>query len=121
MSNVRAHTEEKLVKVAARKTWPGRVPPGMLLEGRVPSVLRRAPDFDVPGFLAVGSRDMLVPASAARKMLTQAETRACPPLDPQPPQLRFGAAGPSARVPAGVLIAAALVALIVCLGADLLG
>jgi hypothetical protein len=30
----------------------------------VPSLVRRAPGFDVPDFLAAGPRDVLVPASA---------------------------------------------------------
>ena len=45
---------------------------GLLLEEGVPSLIRRAPGFDVPDFMASGPRDVFVPQSAleaAREML----------------------------------------------------
>jgi hypothetical protein len=49
---------------------------GMLLEGGIPSLLRRTAGFDVPDFLAAGPRDVLVPeagSEAARELLQQAD------------------------------------------------
>lgn len=80
MSPVHTHTDDELVKVAgARNQAEAEFLQGMLLEEGVPSVLRRAPGFDVPGFLAAGQRELLVPASTAevaREVLMQAETGA---------------------------------------------
>jgi hypothetical protein len=47
---------------------------GLLRSEGVPSLLRRAPGFDVPDFLAAGPRDVLVPVpaeDAARDVLLQ--------------------------------------------------
>jgi hypothetical protein len=85
---------------------------GMLLEEGVPSLVRRARGSDVPDFLAAGRRDVLVPASGvttAREVLLQAEM-----LGDQ------AAPAAPARVLAGLLVAVALVALIVWVGAELL-
>ena len=49
----------------------------LLEQEGVPSLMRRAPAFDVPEMLAAGARDVLVPASAVeavRQILLQAET-----------------------------------------------
>jgi hypothetical protein len=51
---------------------------GLLLAEGVPSLVRRAPGFDVPDFLAAGPREVLVDASVehlARDVLLQTETR----------------------------------------------
>lgn len=85
---------------------------GLLLEEGVPSLVRRSRGFDVPEMLAAGPRDVLVPQSgeqAAREVLLQARLGD-----------REGPMGPSpARVLAGLLLAVALVALVVWLGASL--
>jgi hypothetical protein len=65
---------------------------GMLLEEGVPSLIRRAPGFDVPDFMASGAREILVPASgaqAARDVLVDSGLRsAARPLDaPARPRL----------------------------------
>ena len=107
--------EGELVKVAgARHQAEAEFLQGLLLEEGVPSTTRRARGFDVPDFLAAGPRDILVPASgadAARDILLQADLGAALP----------GRVGDTpARVLAGVLIAVAVVALIVWVGAELL-
>jgi hypothetical protein len=65
--------EGPLVRVIqARNQAEAEFLQGMLLEEGVPSMLRRAPGFDVPDFLAAGPRDILVPQSgleAAREIL----------------------------------------------------
>jgi hypothetical protein len=87
---------------------------GLLHEQGVPSVLRRSPGFDVPGFLVAGQRDVLVAMSSvelARDALGDTERE---------PLLRASAAPRRPpRVRAGLLIAAAFVALVVCVVIDL--
>ena len=65
--------EGRLVKVGYARNQPeAELISGMLLEEGIPSVIRRAPGFDVPDFLAGGPRDILVAASgvdAARAVL----------------------------------------------------
>ena len=57
--------EGDLVKVATASNQPeAEFIQGLLLNERVPSVLRRTRGFDVPDFLAAGPRDVLVPASS---------------------------------------------------------
>jgi len=89
---------------------------GLLREEGVPSLLRRAPGFDVPDFLAAGPRDVLVPASGAetaREVLLQAD------LAPDTPASR---AEPSAlRLLAGVLVAVGLAGTVVWLLSESLG
>ena len=101
--------ERGLVKVARTQNGSeGAFVQGLLLAEGVPSVLRRAPGFDVPDFLAAGPRDVLVSASAeqvAREVLLQADT---------PPVATSGAVAP-ARLLAGLLIGVSLVAIIVWL------
>jgi hypothetical protein len=59
------YTEGELVRVAgARNQAEAELIQGLLLEEGIPSVLRRAPGFDVPDFLAAGPRDVLVPQAA---------------------------------------------------------
>ena len=107
--------EGDLVKVAsANNQVEAEFLQGLLHEEGVPAVLRRSPGFDVPGFLAAGPRDVLVPASRAQvacdvlgqneqEPLTQASTAIV-----RPPRLR-----------ASLLIGAALVALVACVVIDL--
>lgn len=40
---------------------------GVLKDAGVPSLIRRAPGFDVPDFLASGPRDVLVPRSLSEE------------------------------------------------------
>jgi hypothetical protein len=71
------YTEGELVRVAGgRNQAEAELIQGLLLEEGVPSVLRRAPGFDVPDFLAAGPRDVLVPQAAAevaREVLLEAD------------------------------------------------
>jgi hypothetical protein len=106
-----------LVKVAyAHDQMEAEFLQSLLREADVGSVVRRAPGFDVPEFLAAGPRHVLVAASdvpVAQDVLRQDD-----PGEPAPPS-RSGADRPS-RVLAGLLIGVALVALVVCLATDVL-
>jgi pimeloyl-ACP methyl ester carboxylesterase len=87
----------------------------LLLEERVPSVLRRAPGFDVPDFLAAGRRDVLVPASyaeAARDVLLQGDT--------EPHRAQPKASDPPLRILTGLVTATALGAIPVWLGTGMM-
>jgi hypothetical protein len=89
---------------------------GLLGEADVGSVVRRAPGFDVPEFLAAGPRHVLVAAldvPVAHDVLRQVDPG--PPGPPSP----SGADRPS-RVLAGLLIGVAFVTLVVCLATDVL-
>jgi hypothetical protein len=109
--------EDDLVKVAgARNQVEGEFLQGLLLEEGVPSVLRRARGFDVPDFLAAGPRDVLVLKSGeqvARDVLLGHEMASVLPAP--------GTVDAPRRVIAGLLIAVALVAFVVCLGVELVG
>ncbi len=63
----------KLVKVAyAQSQAEAEMIQGLLSEHGIPSMLKRAPGFDVPDFLAAGPRHVLVSESAvesAREVL----------------------------------------------------
>jgi Putative prokaryotic signal transducing protein len=86
---------------------------GLLADVDIPSVVRRAPAFDVPGMGAAGRRDVLVStrdADAAREVLRMEE-----PAAAEPTAIR---SAPWAQ--AWVLIALALVAAVVCVAADVL-
>jgi hypothetical protein len=113
----RSATDNDLVKVAyASDESEAELLQGLLRTADVNSVVRRAPGFDVPEFLAAGPREVLVAASdvpVARDVLREVD-----PGEPEPPS-RSGADRPS-RVLTGVLIAAALVAFVVCLATDVL-
>lgn len=108
-------TDGDFVKVAgAHDEVEGEFLQGLLREEGIPSLLRRSRGFDVPDFLAAGPRDVLAPASAAqiaRDLLLNAEIE---PLLPA-----SGRVNAPRRVLAGLLIAVALVALVVCVAVDL--
>jgi hypothetical protein len=58
----------KLVKVAfARNQAEAEMIQGLLSEGGMPSVLKRARGFDAPEFMAAGPHDVLVDSSHAHK------------------------------------------------------
>ena len=71
------YTEGPLRRVAGgRHQAEAELIQNLLLEEGVPSVLRRAPGFDVPDFLAAGPRDVLVPEAAvevARQVLLESD------------------------------------------------
>ena len=105
--------DNDLVKVAyANDQAEAEFLQGLLRDAEVGSVLRRAPGFDVPEFLAGGPREVLVAASdvpVARDVLRQE--------DPGEPGLSSGSgADRPSRVLVGLLIGLALVALVVCIG-----
>ena len=105
----------ELVKVAGAENQPeAELLQSILLEGGVPSVLRRSRGFDVPDFLAAGQRDVLVQASQlklARAVLPHADQKRLQPLS--------GAVGVRLRVLAGVLITVALIPVVLWLAIDL--
>lgn len=106
-----------LVKVAyARDQAEAEFLQSLLRDAEVGSVLRRAPGFDVPDFLAAGPREVLVAASDVP--VAQDVLRPIDPSEAGPPSLS-AAARPS-RVLAALLVAAALVGLVVCLGVEIL-
>jgi hypothetical protein len=100
-----------LVRVAvARNLAEAEFIQALLLEEKIPSMLRRTAGFDVPDFLAAGPRDVLVRESvalAAREVLLQAEL-----ISDDPPSSDRASPSPW-RLLAGILIALALGALIV--------
>jgi len=107
-----------LVKVAyARDQSEAELVQGLLRGADVGSVVRRAPGFDVPDFLAAGPREVLVAASdvpVATDVLQPGDLG-----EPEPPS-NLRRDRPS-RVLAGLLIAAAVVALVVCVAAGVFG
>ena len=113
----RSTSDSDLVKVAyAHDQAEAEFLQGLLRDADVGSVVRRAPGFDVPEFLAGGPRHVLVAASdvpIARDVLRQGEP------DETAPRTRSSADRPS-RVLAGLLIGVALVVLVVCLATDVL-
>jgi hypothetical protein len=113
----RSTTDSDLVKVArAADEAEAELLQGLLRLANVESVVRRAPGFDVPEFLAAGPRDVLVAAAdvpAARDVLHEVDTG-----EDRPPS-RSGADRPP-RVRAALLIAVALVVLAVSVAADVL-
>jgi hypothetical protein len=105
-----------LVKVAyAHDEMEAEFLQGLLRQADVGSVVRRAPRFDVPEFLAAGPRHVLVAASDVP--LAQDVLGGVDP-GPEPPSRSF--ADRRSRVLAGLLIPVALVALVVCLATDVL-
>jgi Putative prokaryotic signal transducing protein len=87
---------------------------GLLLEHGVPSLLRRAGGSDVPEFLAAGARDLLVPAAQAdlaREIVVG--------VNPQLLASHSSAVDSPKRLAAGLLVAVALAALVICLVIDL--
>ena len=73
------YADGPLVKVArAANQAEAELLQNLLLQSGVPSLARRAGGFDVPDFLAMGPRDLLVPeggAAAARDVLGDREPR----------------------------------------------
>lgn len=64
----------KLIKVAfARNQAEAEMIQGLLSEGGMPSVLKRARGFDAPEFMAAGPHDVLVDSSHAQKAKTLLE------------------------------------------------
>ncbi len=60
-------TEGELVTVAqVLNQAEGELVQALLLEAGVPSMLRRSAGFDVPGMLAAGRRDVIVPLAGAQ-------------------------------------------------------
>lgn len=56
--------EERWVKVAvALNETLALLMKGLLKDADVPSLIQRAPGFDVPDFLSAGPRDVLVPGA----------------------------------------------------------
>jgi hypothetical protein len=61
----------KLVKVAfARNQAEAEMIQGLLLEGDIPSVLKRSRGFDAPEFMAAGPHDVFVDSGHAQKAKT---------------------------------------------------
>ena len=61
----------KLVKVAfARNQAEAEMIQGLLLEGGIPSVLKRSRGFDAPEFMAAGPHDVMVDSDHAHKAKT---------------------------------------------------
>jgi hypothetical protein len=113
----RSTTDNDLVKVAYANDEPeAELIQGLLRNSGVGSVVRRAPGFDVPEFLAAGPRDVLVAPSdvpVARDVLREVDSGELGP------QSQSGADRPP-RVRAALLFALALVGLVVCLATDVL-
>lgn len=58
----------KLVKVGyGQNQAEAEMIQGLLAEHGIPSMLKRAPGFDVPDFLAAGPRQVLVPEETAER------------------------------------------------------
>src|ERR1700735_5684252 len=115
MTEEPSFAEGDLIKIAgAHDQVEAEFLQGLLLEEGIPSLLRRSRGFDVPDFLAAGPRDVLVAASAAQIALDVLLDSELEPLLPVP-----GTVDAPRRVLAGLLIAVALVALVVCVVVDL--
>jgi hypothetical protein len=113
---IRSTRDSDLVKVAyADDEFAAELFQGLLREAHVGSVVRRAPGFDVPEFLAAGPRDVLVAASDVH--VAQEVLRELDPGESGPPSRGFRADRRS-RVLAGLFIPVALAALVVCLATD---
>jgi Putative prokaryotic signal transducing protein len=122
MTESRSTKGTELVKVAyANNEAEAEFLQGMLRNADVGSVLRRAPGFDVPDFLAAGPREVLVAAEdvpVARDVLREVDTGEVDAGEPEPePPSR---ADRPSRVIVGVLLAAAIVAFVVCLATDVI-
>jgi hypothetical protein len=112
-----SRTNSDLVKVAyAHNEAEAEFLQGLLREADVGSVVRGAPGFDVPEFLAAGPRHVLVAASdvaVAHDVLREVEP------GPSEPRARNGTDRRSREL-AGLLIPVALIVLVICLEADVL-
>jgi hypothetical protein len=61
----------KLIKIAfARNQAEAEMIQGLLLEGGIPSVLKRSRGFDAPEFMAAGPHDVMVDSGHAQKAKT---------------------------------------------------
>ena len=113
----RSTRDSDLVKVAyAHNETEAEFLQGLLRDADVSSVVRRAPGFDVPEFLAAGPRHVLV--AAADVAVAQDVLREVDPGQSRPSS-RSGADRRS-RVLAGLLIPVALIVLVICLETDVL-
>ena len=113
----RSTRDSDLVKIAyAHDETEAEFLQGLLREAGVGSVVRRAPGFDVPEFLAAGPRHVLV--AAADVAVAQDVLREVDPGQ-SGPRSRSGADRRS-RVLAGLLIPVALIVLVICLETDVL-
>jgi hypothetical protein len=102
------YTHGDLVRVvSARNQSEAELIQNLLLEEGIPSMFRRSAGFDVPDFLAAGSRDVLVAesaAEAARDVLTAAD------IEPaQPRQSSTPAARVLLWIMVGLLVGAAII------------
>ncbi len=70
-----------VVVATARHQAEAELIQGFLLEAGVPSMVRRAPGFDVPDMLAAGPRQILVPA-AGEDVAREALGTVRPPAEP---------------------------------------
>ena len=102
------YTRGDLMRVAGgRNQAEAELIQNLLLEGGIPSIVRRSAGFDVPDYLAGGPRDVLVAESAvdaAREMLLETDLA---PREPAPEGARSAVV--TAMVAIAVLGAAALV------------
>jgi hypothetical protein len=82
------YAEGEPVRVATAQNQPeAELIQSLLLEAGVPSLARRSGGFDVPDFLAMGPRDILVPRGgeeAARTVLAPVSDRTRPRRAPRP-------------------------------------
>ena len=121
--HTRNSADSELVKVAyANDEAEAELLQGLLRTADVNSVVRRAPGFDVPDLLSAGPREVLVAASdvpVARELLREVDSGE-PDGEPEQPS-PSGTDGPSRMLLAGVLLAVALVAFVVCLATDVIG
>jgi hypothetical protein len=86
------YAEGEPVRVATAQNQPeAELVQGLLLEAGVPSLVRRSGGFDVPDFLATGSRDILVPRGGenAARALLGTEPGAPPRARPRRPPRRW--------------------------------
>lgn len=108
-------TDTDLVRVAYASDQVGaEFLQGLLEEEGIPSLVRRAAAFDVPDLLAAGPRDVLVAAHDAERAREILHME-----DPDAGRWPGPGTAPS-RLLAGLLIALALVAGVVCVGVDVL-
>jgi Putative prokaryotic signal transducing protein len=76
MNEPRVARDDLVVVARAQNQPEAELVQNLLRAEGVPSVLRRAPGFDVPDFLAAGPREILVPGSVeqlARDILAPAD------------------------------------------------
>ena len=71
---------------------------GLLLEEGVPSILRRSAGFDVPGFLAAGPRDVMVPRAGEEAARECCQADLAPRMACSPARIRSSSWLRSSRV-----------------------